>query len=96
MADSNEGPFSLIQMFWGNLTARPLRCSLTILAIAIQVVLILMIVGLTSGVLWEWGKRVEGVGADLLVQPQPPPFLASPAAAKSPPRVRSGRTHRSW
>jgi hypothetical protein len=28
-----------------------------------------MIVGLTSGVLWEWGKRVEGVGADLLVQP---------------------------
>src|SRR5215813_620121 len=69
MADSNEGPFSLIQMFWGNLTARPLRCSLTILAIAIQVVLILMIVGLTSGVLWEWGKRVEGVGADLLVQP---------------------------
>jgi putative ABC transport system permease protein len=46
-----------------------LRCFLTILAIAIQVVLILMIVGLTSGVLWEWGKRVEGVGADLLVQP---------------------------
>ena len=69
MADSNEGPFSLVQMFWGNLAARPLRCSLTILAIAIQVVLILMIVGLTSGVLWEWGKRVEGVGADLLVQP---------------------------
>jgi putative ABC transport system permease protein len=69
MADSSEGPFSLIQMFWGNLTARPLRCSLTILAIAIQVVLVLMIVGLTSGVLWEWGKRVEGVGADLLVQP---------------------------
>lgn len=69
MADSNEGPFSLLQMFWGNLAARPLRCSLTILAIAIQVVLILMIVGLTSGVLWEWGKRVEGVGADILVQP---------------------------
>jgi putative ABC transport system permease protein len=69
MADSNEGPFSLVQMFCGNLAARPLRCFLTILAIAIQVVLILMIVGLTSGVLWEWGKRVEGVGADLLVQP---------------------------
>jgi len=69
MADSNEGPFSLVQMFWGNLAVRPLRCFLTILAIAIQVVLILMIVGLTSGVLWEWGKRVEGVGADLLVQP---------------------------
>jgi len=69
MADTHDGPFSLFQMFWGNLVARPLRCSLSILAIAIQVVLILMIVGLTSGVIAEWGKRVEGVGADILVQP---------------------------
>jgi putative ABC transport system permease protein len=28
-----------------------------------------MIAGLTSGVISEWGKRVEGVGADILVQP---------------------------
>lgn len=69
MADSYEGPFSLLHMFWGNLAARPLRCFLSILAIAIQVVLILMIVGLTSGVINEWGKRTEGVGADILVQP---------------------------
>ena len=38
MADTHEGPFSLVQMFWGNLAARPLRGFLTILAIAIQVV----------------------------------------------------------
>jgi putative ABC transport system permease protein len=69
MTESNEGPFSLFQMFWGNIVARPLRCALSILAIAIQVVLILMIVGMTSGVIAEWGKRVEGVGADILVQP---------------------------
>ncbi len=69
MAETYEGPFSLLRMFWGNMAARPLRCALSILAIAIQVVLILMIVGLTSGVIAEWGKRVEGVGADLLVQP---------------------------
>jgi len=56
-------------MFWGNMVARPLRSALSILAIAIQVVLVLMIVGLTTGVIAEWGKRVEGVGADLLVQP---------------------------
>jgi len=42
---------------------------LSIIAIAIQVILVLMIVGLTSGVISEWGKRVEGVGADILVQP---------------------------
>src|SRR6202140_5770705 len=65
----DDGPFSLLQMFWGNIVARPLRCSLSVIAIAIQVILVLMIVGLTSGVIAEWGKRVEGVGADLLVQP---------------------------
>jgi putative ABC transport system permease protein len=69
MSETTSGPFSLVQMFWGNLAARPLRCFLSILAIAIQVVLVLMIVGLTSGVISEWGKRVEGVGADILVQP---------------------------
>src|SRR5271157_1260098 len=69
MTKSNEGPFSLFQMAWGNIAIRPLRCALSILAIAIQVVLILMIVGMTSGVIAEWGKRVEGVGADILVQP---------------------------
>ncbi len=69
MNESTGTTFSLIQMFWGNLTVRPLRCSLSILAIAIQVVLVLMIVGMTSGVLADWGKRVEGVGADILVQP---------------------------
>jgi putative ABC transport system permease protein len=56
-------------MFWGSVTSRPLRSSLSVIAIAIQVILVLMIVGLTSGVISEWGKRVEGVGADILVQP---------------------------
>src|SRR6516225_3548282 len=69
ISESYEGPFSLLRMLLGNLAARPLRCALSVLAIAIQVVLVLMIVGLTSGILAEWGKRVEGVGADLLVQP---------------------------
>src|SRR5215467_9778377 len=67
--ESYDGPFSLLQMFWGNISARPLRSFLSVIAIAIQVILVLMIVGLTTGVLSEWGKRVEGVGADILVQP---------------------------
>ncbi len=69
MNDTFEGPFSLLQMFWGNIAARRLRSLLSVIAIAIQVILVLMIVGLTSGVISEWGKRVEGVGADILVQP---------------------------
>src|ERR1700719_1557528 len=69
MNDTFDGPFSLVQMFWGNIAARPLRCALSVIAIAIQVILVLLIVGLTSGVISEWGKRQEGIGADLLVQP---------------------------
>src|SRR5258708_22299743 len=69
MTETYDGPFSLLQMFWGSITARPLRSLLSVIAIAIQVILVLMIVGLTSGVISEWGKRVEGIGADILVQP---------------------------
>src|SRR5205807_71833 len=69
MTETYDRPFSLLRMFWGSITARPLRSVLSVIAIAIQVILVLMIVGLTSGVVSEWGKRVEGVGADILVQP---------------------------
>jgi putative ABC transport system permease protein len=69
MTETFEGRFAVVQMFWGNVVARPLRSFLSVIAIAVQVILVLMIVGLTSGVVSEWGKRVEGVGADILVQP---------------------------
>jgi putative ABC transport system permease protein len=69
MDETFEGRFAQAQLLWGNITARPLRAILSILAITIQVFLVLMIVGLTTGVVSEWGKRVEGVGADILVQP---------------------------
>ena len=69
MNETFEGRFSLLQMFWGSISTRPLRSFLSVIAIAIQVVLVLMIAGLTSGVVSEWGKRVEGVGADIIVQP---------------------------
>jgi putative ABC transport system permease protein len=69
MNETFDGTFSLFQMLWGNISSRPLRSSLTVIAISIQVILILLIVGLTSGVLSEWGKRQEGIGADIMVQP---------------------------
>jgi putative ABC transport system permease protein len=81
MNETFDGPFSLVQMFLGNIAARRLRSALSVIAIAIQVILVLMIVGLTSGVVSEWGKRVEGVGADILVQaPNSPIFFAFSSA----------------
>ncbi len=67
-AESHAG-FSSLRWLWSNVRARPLRTVLSVAAIALQMVLVLFVVGLTSGVVSEWGKRVEGVGADLLVQP---------------------------
>lgn len=69
MPEETKIYFSFAQMIWGNLVARPIRVALTVVGISIQVILILMVVGLTSGVVSDWGKRVEGVGADILVQP---------------------------
>ncbi len=69
MDETFEGRFAQAQLLWGNITARPMRAFLNIVAITIEVFLVLMIVGLTTGVVSEWGKRVEGVGADILVQP---------------------------
>src|SRR5438094_359758 len=69
MDETFEGRFAQAQLLWGNIAARPMRAFLSILAITIQVFLVLMIMGLTTGVVSEWGKRVEGVGADILVQP---------------------------
>lgn len=69
MDETFAGRFAQAQLLWGNIAARPMRASLSVLAITIQVFMVLMIVGLTTGVVSEWGKRVEGVGADILVQP---------------------------
>jgi putative ABC transport system permease protein len=69
MPAAEQNRFTLLRMLWNNLRARPLRTALSVVAIGLQVLLVLFVVGLTSGAISEWSKRVEGVGADLLVQP---------------------------
>jgi putative ABC transport system permease protein len=61
--------FVIWQLLWSNLGVRPLRSALSVLALALQVFLVLLIVGLTSGALSDWRTRAEGVGADIIVQP---------------------------
>ena len=46
-----------------------MRSAFSAAAIGLQVFLILLIVGLTSGILSDWRARAEGVGADIIVQP---------------------------
>jgi len=61
--------FMIWQLLWSNLGVRPLRSALSVLALSLQVFLVLLIVGLTSGALSDWRTRAEGVGADIIVQP---------------------------
>ncbi len=57
------------QLVWKNAIHRPLRTLLGVVAVGVEVSLVLLIVGLTHGMLHEVGKRIEGVGADIMVQP---------------------------
>jgi len=51
-----------------NLFHRPMRTIIGVVAIAVEVALVILIVGLTSGILRETAKRIEGIGADIMVQ----------------------------
>src|SRR5881394_197700 len=57
------------RMVMQNVIHRPLRTAVSVLAVAVEVALVIVIVGLTSGMIEETAKRIEGVGADIMVQP---------------------------
>jgi putative ABC transport system permease protein len=60
-----------------NLFHRPVRTLIGVMAIAVEVMLVVVIVGLTSGMLQETAKRIEGIGADIMLQsPSAQIFLA--------------------
>jgi putative ABC transport system permease protein len=52
-----------------NALHRPMRTVITVIAVAVEVTLVIIVVGLTSGLLSDVAKRTEGVGADIMVQP---------------------------
>ncbi len=57
------------RMVLQNILHRPVRTAVSVLAVAIEVGMVMLVVGLSTGMLHESAKRVEGVGADILVQP---------------------------
>lgn len=51
-----------------NLTHRPVRTGLSILAIGVEVTMMLTLVGLSEGMLEDSVRRAKGVGADILIR----------------------------
>jgi putative ABC transport system permease protein len=69
------------KMIVANLVHRPIRSLISILAVALEVTLILLIVGLSIGILNDAKQRTLGVGADVIVQPPGSSFLAGISSA---------------
>ena len=57
------------RMIFENILHRPIRTLVSMLAVAIEVGMVMLVVGMTQGMLHETAKRVQGVGADIMVQP---------------------------
>ena len=57
------------KMIVANLAHRPLRSAISVIAIALEVTLILMIVGFALGMLHDSRSRQAGIGADVIVLP---------------------------
>jgi putative ABC transport system permease protein len=64
------------KMIVANLVHRPVRSLISVIAIAVEVTLILVIVGLSLGMLEDAANRTVGIGADVMVQPPGSSFLA--------------------
>src|SRR6266702_673257 len=69
------------RMLVANLVYRPIRSVISIIAIALEVTLILLIVVLSLGILNDARARAAGIGADVIVQPPGSSFMAGISGA---------------
>src|SRR5437879_1620746 len=70
-----------------NLLHRPLRTLIGVLAVGVEVALVVLIVGLTSGLLTETAKRSEGIGADIVLQPKEASIFLNFSGAPMPVKI---------
>jgi len=59
----------LNKLIFANLAHRPVRTLLSVLAIAVEVTMILTLVGVSHGTLDSTAERARGVGADIVIRP---------------------------
>jgi len=74
-------------MIVGNLVHRPIRSLISVVAVALEVTLILLIVGLCLGMMQDSRSRTAGIGADILVRPPGSSFIGAFSGAPMPVKV---------
>jgi len=88
----------------GNLFHRPIRVAISVLAVAIEVIMILSITGVFIGQVSGSRASTLGVGADMVIQPPNASFLTAVGGAPVPAKIadvvrnelgerRDGRAH---
>jgi len=75
------------RMIVGNLVHRPIRSMISIVAVALEVTLILLIVGLSLGQLEHSRSATAGIGADVIVLPPGSSFISGFTGAPMPVKV---------
>jgi putative ABC transport system permease protein len=72
------------KLIFANLLHRPVRSIISVMAVAIEVVMILSIVGIFMGMLNDSKQRTNGIGADLVVRPSNTSFMNGVSGAPMP------------
>jgi putative ABC transport system permease protein len=75
------------RMITANLLHRPIRSLIGIVAIGLEVTLILLIVGLSLGILNDSKQRQAGIGADVIVMPPGSSFIVGLTGAPMPIKI---------
>lgn len=75
------------KMVFANLVHRPLRSAISVVAIAVEVTLILLIVGLSIGIMKDGAERQKGIGADIMVSPPGSQLITGISGAPVPIKV---------
>ena len=75
------------KLIFANLLNRPMRSIISVLAVAIEVVMILSIVAIFMGMLNDQKQRTNGIGADLVVRPSNASFMNGVSGAPMPVRI---------
>ena len=72
------------KLIFANLLHRPVRTIISVLAVAIEVVMILSIVGIFMGMLNDQKQRTNGIGADLMLRPSNASYMNGVGGAPMP------------
>jgi len=75
------------KLIFANLLRRPVRSIISVLAVAIEVIMILSIVGIFMGMLNDTKQRTNGIGADLMMRPSNASIMVGVSGAPMPAKI---------